>query len=160
MKLNCNQFTFTSARLVAATVLVATLAFAPGVILAAEKDAHQDRVELRIKDMHAKLNITPAQEEQWGKVAQVMTEDAKTMDKLTQARVEHAKDMTAIDDLKSYSEITDAHADGVKKLIPVFTALYDSMSDAQKKVADTLFRHGANKRGDHRKQGKKMPASK
>jgi hypothetical protein len=48
--------------------------------------------------------------------------------------------MTAVDDLKSYGEIADAHADGIKKLTPVFAALYASMSDAQKKEADAIFR--------------------
>ncbi len=57
----------------------------------------------------------------------------------------HAKGMTAVDDLKSYGEITEARADGVKKLIPVFSDLYASMSDAQKKEADNLFRHGERK---------------
>lgn len=159
MKLTGNQFTHASARLVAAAALVASLAFAPGVVLAADKDAHEDRAELRIKDMHAKLKITPAEEEQWAKVAQVMRDNAKTMDTLTQARVDHAKDMTAVDDLKSYGEIADAHADGIKKLTPVFAELYASMSDAQKKEADTLFRHGAHKHGEP-KHGHKTPESK
>lgn len=147
MKLNGNQFTYASARLIAAASLVATLAFAPGVVLAADKDVHQDRTELRIKNMHTRLKITPAQEEQWAKVAHVMHDDAKTMDALTQARVDHAKDMNAVDDLKSYGEITEAHANGIKKLTPVFADLYASMSDAQKKAADTLFRHGDHKHG-------------
>jgi hypothetical protein len=53
--------------------------------------------------------------------------------------------MTAVDDLKSYGEIADAHANGIKKLTPVFADLYTSMSDVQKKEADTLFRHGDHK---------------
>ena len=147
MKLSGNQFTYSSVRLIAAATLLATLAFAPGVVLAAGKDAHEDRAELRIKDMHAKLKITAAQEAQWGKVAQAMRDDAKTMDALTKARADHAKDMTAVDDLKSYGEITDAHADGIKKLTPVFADLYASMTDAQKKEADALFRHGGHEHG-------------
>lgn len=137
-----------------AAIVAFTLAFAPGVVLAAGNDAHEDRVELRIKDMQAKLKITPTQEEQWAKVAQVMRDEAKTMDKLTQARVEHAKDITAIDDLKSYGEIAQAHADGIRKLTQAFSPLYDGMSDAQKKEADTLFRHG------HRRHGHKMVPNK
>ena len=154
MKLTGNQFTYASARLIAAAALVTNLAFAPGVVLAADKDAHEDRVELRIKNMHTKLMITPAQEEQWSKVAKVMQDDAKTMDTLTQARVDHAKDMNAVDDLKSYGEITEAHADGIKKLTPVFADLYASMSDAQKKEADTLFRHIDDKRSHKKSIGK------
>lgn len=150
MKLSGNQFTYASTRLlVAVAALVATMAFAPGAVLAAGKDAHEDRAELRVKDMHTKLMITSAQEAQWAKVAQAMRDDAKTMDSLTQDRIAHAKDMTAVDDLKSYGEIADAHANGIKKLTPLFADLYASMSDAQKKVADTLFRHGGHNRGDH-----------
>jgi hypothetical protein len=104
--------------------------------------------------MHAKLKITSAQEEQWTKVAQTMIDDAKIMDVLSQTRVDHAKDMTAVDDLKSYGEIADAHANGIKKLTPVFADLYDSMSDAQKKAADTLFRHGDHKHNHKKSVGK------
>ncbi len=153
------QFTRASARLVSATALVVSLTFAPGIALAADKDAHQERAELRIKDMHAKLKITSAQEEQWAKVVKAMSDNAKVMDTLTQARADHARNMNAVDDLKSYGEIIDAHADGIKKLIPELTTLYASMSDTQKKEADILFRHGDRKHGD-RKQGHKMPESK
>ncbi len=170
MKLSNNQPTYASMHLIAAAALAATLALAPGVVCAAtlafapgvvsfatlastsgavhsSNNARQDRTEQRIANMCAKLKITAAQEDQWAKVAQVMREDAKTMDTLIQARTDHAKDMTAVDDLKSYGEITDAHADGIKKLTPAFAALYSSMSDSQKKDADALFRQHGHKRG-------------
>ena len=108
MKLNGNKLTYASLQFITAATLVATLLFAPEVVFATDKDAHEDRTELRIKEMHAKLKITSAQEEQWAKVAQTMLDDAKTMDALTQIRVDHAKDMTAVDDLKSFGEIADA----------------------------------------------------
>jgi hypothetical protein len=151
MERNSHQFTYAAARALAAAALVATIAFAPGPVLAAKavaaKASSEDRVEARVKDMHAKLKITKAQEDQWAKVAQVMRDNAKTMDALTQARFEKAKTktMTAIDDLKSYGEITGAHEDGIKKFTPVFTTLYNSMSDAQKKEADALFRNAGQK---------------
>jgi len=154
MKLCVNQFTYASARVIAATVMVASVAFAPVVVLAADKDAHEDRAELRVKDMHAKLKITPAQEAEWTKVAQAMRDNAKTMDTLTQARMDHAKTMTAVDDLKSYGEIADAHADGIKKLTPVFATLYADMSDTQKKEADILFRHGDSKSAHKKSEAK------
>ncbi len=109
-----------------------------------------DRTEARIKDLQAKLKITPAQEELWKKVTQVMRDNAKTMDTLYQARVEKAKDLTAVEDLKSYSEIAQAHAEGLKNFIPAFEALYASMSDEQKKDADTLFRRGIHRKGKGR----------
>jgi len=125
---------------IAGALLAAAIVFAPAVTLAAKTAG--DRAEARITDLHAKLKITAAQEDQWGKVAEVMRANGKQMDTLTQARFANAKTMTAVDDLKSYAEIADAHADGMKKFTPVFASLYSGMSDAQKKEADTLFRHG------------------
>lgn len=141
MERNSHQFTYVAARAVAAAALVATVAFTSGPVMAA-RVSDEARVEARINNMHAKLAITNAQEEQWAKVAHVMRDNAKTMDALTQQRFQHAMSMTAVDDLKSYGEITDAHADGIKKFTPVFATLYADMSDAQKKEADVLFRHG------------------
>ena len=159
MKLNGNKLTYASLRFITAATLVSTLLFAPGIAFATDKDAHEDRTELRIKEMHAKLKITPAQEEQWAKVAQAMLDDAKTMDALTQIRVDHAKDMTAVDDLKSFGEIADAYANGIKKMTPVFTDLYASMSDAQKKEADAFFRYGYEKHS-HKNSHKKKSVGK
>ena len=149
MEQNSPQFIYASVRAVAAAALVAILAFASGPVFAAKASA-EDRVEARITDMHAKLKITQAQEDQWAKVTQAMRDNEKAIEPLIKARKDNAKTMTAVDDLKSYGEITDAHADGIKKFTPVFAALYDSMSDAQKKEADALFRHGGKKSKMHK----------
>ena len=133
-------------RMMAAAALAASLAIAPMAVRAADRDAHEDRAEKRAKDMHAKLKITPAQEEMWGKVSQAMRDNAKSLDNLSQAHVEHAKGMSAVDNLKSYGELADAHADGVRKLMPAFSALYASMSDRQKREADALFSRSYDRR--------------
>jgi hypothetical protein len=57
--------------------------------------------------------------------------------------------MNAVEHMKLHSEITKAHLDQLEKLIPPFEAFYDSMSDEQKKITDTIFRtgkHGKQKR--------------
>lgn len=140
MKQHHQRFT----RAVAAAALATSLTLASGAAFSAPSTP-QDRVEARIQNMHAKLHITPAQEDQWNKVAQVMRDNSSAIEPLIQDRADHAKTMTAVDDLKSYGEITDAHADGIHKFTPVFTALYASMSDEQKKQADILFHQGGPK---------------
>ena len=80
-------------------------------------------------------------------VAQVMRENARAIDELASERSTKRSSMNAVDDLRSYEEITDAHAEELKKLVPAFEALYDKMPDAQKKNADTVF----NKRQRARK---------
>ena len=99
-----------------------------------------DRAETVIKDLYTRLGITDKQEKQWNKVAQVMRENAKAMDGLIKTRMEKARSMNAVEDLKSYSDITDAQAAGLKKFIPAFEALYASLSEAQKKEADAAFK--------------------
>ena len=75
-----------------------------------------------------------------------MRDNAKTMDALTRARVDQAPTMTAVEDLKSYTAITQAHAEGLTKFLPAFEALFASMSDAQKAEANTMFRgHGRSR---------------
>jgi hypothetical protein len=150
MKRIACQFTYPTA-LAVAVVFLAFMVFAspspscaassePGMATAG-KVSRADRVEARIKELHTKLKITPAQEELWNNVTQVMRDNATTMEALTKARSEEASTMTAIDDLKSYGEIVEAHADGIRKFIPAFEPLYANMSDAQKKNADKVFSH-------------------
>jgi periplasmic protein CpxP/Spy len=142
MKRMTNQFTYPTILAVAAVLLAfMVLASATPSIAASPKASKADRVEARISDLHTKLMITPEQEESWNNVAQAMRDDAKTMEELIKARTEKSGTMTAIDDLKSYGEIAEAHANGLKNFTSVFEPLYASMSDAQKKTADTLFRH-------------------
>ena len=93
-----------------------------------------------IAHLHEEFMVTPAQEDLFQKLAAVMREDADTMSALAKRRSDGAKSNSAVDDLKSYAEIAEAHAEGTKRMIPVFQALYDSMSDEQKKAADVEFR--------------------
>ncbi|HEX8042044.1 Spy/CpxP family protein refolding chaperone [Candidatus Deferrimicrobium sp.] len=151
MKRIASRFTYPTALAVAAAMLLAFIVLesaSPSLAASSEPGlatagtaSKTDRVEARIKELHTKLKITPAQEGLWDNVTKVMRDNAKTMEALIKARSEKPSTTTAVDDLKSYSEIAEAHADGLRKFIPVFEPLYASMSDAQKKDADTLFQH-------------------
>lgn len=99
-----------------------------------------ERVEAHIKALHEQLHITDAQAAQWNDLAQVMRDNAKTIEDLVKQREQNIKTMTAVDDLRSYQALAEAHAEGLKKLVPVFETLYDGMSDDQKKIADVVFR--------------------
>jgi len=99
-----------------------------------------DRVEARIKQLHAQLKITPDQEDQWNAFAKVMRENAKTMQSQAEERQQNLGTMSAMDDLNSYEQITETHAEALKKLIPEFQTLYDAMSPDQQRNADAVFR--------------------
>lgn len=98
-------------------------------------------VEARIKDLHKKLHITAAQKPQWDALALVMRDNAQAMVDLQKQRAADSQSMSAVDVIKSYESVIEAHEDGMKKFVPPFEALYNSMSDAQKKTADSLFRN-------------------
>jgi protein CpxP len=103
-------------------------------------DQKGESVEQRITQLHAELKVTPDQESKWNPVAQAMRDNSANMEKLVaEKRKTGSPNMTAVDDLKTYQEFTQAHLDGIKNLTSAFSSLYDSMSDPQKKNADEVF---------------------
>lgn len=110
---------------------------------AAKPVSRADRVEKHIADMHAQLHITAAQQSEWDQFAQVMRENAATMNDTMEKRRTGFGSMNAADNMESYAQIAEQHAQNMQKLATTFKALYGSMSDEQKKNADTSFRaHG------------------
>jgi hypothetical protein len=111
---------------------------------AAKANAKVDaKVEARITAMRKELQITEAQEPQWNALTKVMRDNAHAIADIREEGTEQTKSMNAIDQIKSYSDITDAQAAGIHKFLPAFQALYDTMSDSQKQIADTMFRSRA-----------------
>jgi protein CpxP len=80
----------------------------------------EERVERRIREMHAQLQITPAEEAQWNEFAQVMRENARDMDRAFIQRAEQFPTMNAVQNMQSYEQIAEDHAQRVQKLVPVF----------------------------------------
>ncbi len=103
-----------------------------------DTEALDKNIEARIKSLHSQLKIAPEQENNWNAVAQVMRHNQKAIHDLLQERRANTT-MTAIQNLESYQRVSTEHAAGIQRLIPVFTALYNSMSDQQKKTADAVF---------------------
>ncbi|MGH8782619.1 Spy/CpxP family protein refolding chaperone [Paraburkholderia sp.] len=126
----------------------------------AAKVPHEQRVEERIAYLHSQLKITPQQEAQWSTFADVMRGNGQTMGELYRQRGEN-KNVSALDDMKQYSEIAQAHADGTKKLVDAFEPLYNGFSPEQKTLADTTFREGGQHRAEHprRRHSGKAPAA-
>jgi hypothetical protein len=114
----------------------------------AKADMKRDmRVEQQIKDLHAKLKISPAEETQWAVVAKTMRDSAKDLDTVIDKRKSSHESATAVDDLNAYGDVAQAHADAVKKLASAFSPLYASMADDQKKTADDVFAHREHRHG-------------
>jgi protein CpxP len=129
-----------SAPLVAAPLTAVYAQSKPMPVSSTETGNKSEGVEQRITQLHAELKVTPDQESKWNSVAQAMRDNAANMDKLVaEKRQTGQPNMTAVDDLKTYQQFTQAHLDGIKNLTSAFSSLYDSMSDPQKKNADEVF---------------------
>jgi protein CpxP len=95
-------------------------------------------VEARISELHRSLHITPAEEPQFKTYADVMRQNAQTIEALFAQRAK-STDRSAVARLRWYAQLTAAHAEAVGKLVVPFEALYQGLSADQKKAADTLF---------------------
>lgn len=102
-------------------------------------------IEQRIIDLRTKLQITPAQSGQWDQVAQVMRDNAASIDAAFDQRVKALPGMTAPENLQSYEALATEHAQEAQKLVPAFQVLYDTMSDSQRHRADQVFRDDAGR---------------
>ncbi|OXI76509.1 hypothetical protein CFB44_08805 [Burkholderia sp. AU31280] len=153
-----------------ATLVVAASAFAqtpaqpqaPAQAPATTAAASAPSAEQRIKYLHDQLKITSAQEPQWKTFADTMRDNGATMGRLYSERM--AKhDVSALDDIKQYAELSQANADGAKKLADAFAPLYESFPAEQKALADTTFRswlhHGGEHHGKGRTKGKEGKAA-
>ncbi len=108
-------------------------------------------VEQRIDQLHAELRITPAQQQQWDQFAQIMRDNASNTRQAFDQRGAQLASMTAVQNMQSYTQIAQQHAEEMQKLSAAFQTLYSSMSDAQKQEADAVFRGRAAAHEAHRK---------
>jgi hypothetical protein len=110
----------------------------------------EERVENRIKELHAQLRITSAEEPQWNQFADVMRDNARAMDQAFRERAQSFESMNAVQNMQSYEKLAQAHAQDLEKLVPAFQKLYDVMPDQQKQLADQVFRANAEQHAQRR----------
>jgi len=104
----------------------------------AQPQAPQEQgVEREISELKKRLNITPQQQPQFDAFAQAMRQNSQTMEPLMQQQ--QGASRNAVEDLKTAAKFAEAEADALKRLISPLEALYGSLSDQQKKVADQVL---------------------
>lgn len=109
------------------------------VLLAQAQPARTQNVEANIAELHRKLQITAAQEAQFNAVAAVMRDNARLE---ASAPQQPPANSTAVDDLRAYIKYSELELVGLKKMLPSLEASYATLSPAQKKAADAVFRQG------------------
>lgn len=99
-----------------------------------------DPLAQRIRYLHDRLRITPVQEALWAGLAQAIRDNANAMALLVKERFQVARAGTAIESLDMYEKLLESELEGLRKFKAAFQALYDKLSNGQKKIADVLFR--------------------
>ena len=114
----------------------------------------EERVERRVNELHAQLRITPAEQQQWDQFANVMRENARAIDQLFIQRAQQLGSMTALQNMQSYEQLAEAHAQHLQKLVAAFQNLYDAMPDQQKQLADQVFHANAEQHAQQSRRGR------
>lgn len=97
-------------------------------------------VEGRLAFLKTELKITPAQEPQWAKFADVVRNTAKSAQATKPPMMQGGmKASTAPERLGHYEKTLTARLETVRALKAAVDPLYTSLSDDQKKVADELL---------------------
>ena len=104
--------------------------------------AEDTKLEAHIKTLHQELRITPSEEPLWNAFANVMRTNDADMHQAFEARAK-VTTMTAEQNMESYANLAEIHADGMQKLSAAFDTLYDSFPSDQKKSADKIFQKQA-----------------
>jgi len=105
--------------------------------------ATQAAIDQRIRALQSQLGVTEAQMPLWSAFAQAMRDNAASTDALFARRAGAVAEMSAVDNMHSYALIARTYADNTERLATAFDSLYASLSDVQKRAADTLFREQA-----------------
>ena len=135
-------------RMTAPALLAACLAIspalaqpAPGNAAPAASSAKRDAmIERRIAELHGRLKVTPSEEGQFSAFADVMRENARHLGGLAGQHAQAVSSGTAVDRMKSYAPLAQAHAEDAQRLVPAFSNLYDVLTPEQKKAADESFK--------------------
>jgi 2-polyprenyl-6-methoxyphenol hydroxylase-like FAD-dependent oxidoreductase len=98
------------------------------------------------------LHITAAEDPAFNTFAQVMLDNAQAMDAISNANESDLSMRTAVQSLQQYATVTQQHAQNVQKLSAAFATLYASLSPAQQKMADEMFRNAATERQEKKDQ--------
>src|SRR5579875_3615830 len=97
-------------------------------------------VERRIEQLHAQLRITPQEQSQWDAFAQTMRQNADNMRTAIDQRASQLDSMDAAQNMQSYAQLAQVHAQDMQQMASAFQALYQGMTPEQRQNADQLFR--------------------
>ena len=118
----------------------------------------EGRVDAFIKKLHAQLHITAAEKAEWKEFTAVMRKNARHMERAFNKRMRDLDTMNAVDSLKSYERLAEAHVKRLKRLVPAFEKLYAALPPKQKRLADKVFHEDIQKHAPPQEGGSSQPS--
>ncbi len=109
----------------------------PIVPAQAPAGAPAPNVEARLAQLRQQLQITPAQQPRFAAFADVMRANSRMSPPTLPGSP------SAVDDLRLAIQSSQEELGALQRLLPTLQALYASLSPAQQKIADQVFRQGA-----------------
>lgn len=106
------------------------------------------RMEEKLTTLQNQLKLTDTQKVKWNSYAETARGNVKAMREMVAQRHQTQTPKTALDAFRSRQQIAEARAEGARKLTSAFEALYASLSDDQKKIADAAIKE---RKSQHRK---------
>lgn len=125
-----------------ALTLASVLVAIPALAQAAPSHASPSpiaRVDAHIARLHAQLGITANERPQWDALADVMRDNAESMQRMYRQRTARIAHMNAMQVLDSYRAFARLHVAALDRLVPAFRHLYAVLTPAQRRTADDLF---------------------
>jgi periplasmic protein CpxP/Spy len=122
---------------------------APPPQAAAPSHGGPESVDAYIDQMHAMLQITPAEQADWDTFAQVMRQGSAGMHQAFEQRGGALATMSAVQNMQSYADLAMQHAKDMQALAAAFQTLYAAMPPAQQQNADAVFRNWYAHPGHH-----------
>ncbi len=117
----------------------------PGATAPATPSQRDMRVQRQLRDLYTQLRITPAEQPQWDAFARTLQANADHMHQLWASRP--TGQVSALDDMRNYTRMAQAHAEDMQRLVAAFEPLYTSLSSEQKATADQVFQQAAARNG-------------
>lgn len=98
------------------------------------------KLEKRIAALRDQLAITGAQRKPWRDFAAVMRTNEAQLYSAVARRAGRIRTGNALENLRLYGLVAAVHAANVQRLLGAFQPLYDTLSERQRKIADTILR--------------------
>ena len=95
-----------------------------------------DPVEAQLGDIKKRLNITAAQQSQFDQFANIVKQNAAD-DGRADAEGGQSAEQSAVEGLRNAASFAQTEADNLKRLVPALEGLYASLTDQQKRTADS-----------------------